>query len=104
MVDVEVRLDVLKLTGKPPIIYHAFNVTNEDATVNIQIQPLKNATVVLSTRLFIMLRKEKLPTLTSCDMIKSVASITHMDGMYIVHYNYLFLHNTILFEKPAIRH
>ena len=43
-VDIKTRLDFLKMRRKPPLIYHAFNVSNIDATVNIQIKPIYNIT------------------------------------------------------------
>ena len=81
VVDIDLRLDGLKLKGKPPLIYHAFNVSNDDATINVQIKPMKNTSVVHNTRLFIMLRKEKLPIVSSCDLVKSVSNISNMNGI-----------------------
>ena len=73
-VDIKTRLDFLKMRRKPPLIYHAFNVSNIDATVNIQIKPIYNITKDNST-LVLLLRYDKMPTLKDCDLVRSVSSI-----------------------------
>ena len=73
-VDVKSRLEFLKMRRKQPLIYHAFNVSNIDATVNIQIKPIYNITKDNST-LVLLLRYDKMPTLKDCDLVRSVSSI-----------------------------
>ena len=76
-VDIKSRLDYLKMRRKPPLIYHAFNVSNIDATVNIQINPIYNITKdsAENSTLVLLLRYDKMPTLKDCDLVRSVSSI-----------------------------
>ena len=80
-VHVQTRLDVLKMTGKQPLMYHSMNVSNPYATLNIQIKPLMENTIVTES-LFLMARYQKLPILSNCDFIHSVSTIINTDGNY----------------------
>ena len=70
----------MKETGKWPIIYHSFNVSNNFSTLNVQIQPLQNKTIMDNTNLFIAIRYGKLPTMNNCDFIKPLSTMQTLDG------------------------
>ena len=58
-VDVTSRLEFLKARQKPPLIYHAFNVTNKFSTINIQIKQVAEDQSILhrnDSSLIILLR------------------------------------------------
>ena len=72
------RLDLLKLRRKPPLIYHNFNVSNIFATINIQIKFMTNDSIneiFENSRMILLLRYEKLPTLNNCDLVQAVSTI-----------------------------
>ena len=79
-VDSKYRLDLLKLRRKPPLIYHNFNVSNVFATINIQIKFMTNDStdeIFENSRMILLLRHEKLPTLNNCDLVQAVSTIKH---------------------------
>lgn len=89
-VHVQTRLEVLKMTGKQPLIYHSFNISNPYATLSVQIKPLLEGTIYTES-LFILARHEKLPILTDCDLAHSISTIKKTDSIdshffsFIVH-------------------
>ena len=77
-VDSKYRLDLLKLRRKPPLIYHNFNVSNVFATLNIQIKLMTNDSadeIFDNSKIVLLLRHEKLPTLNNCDLVQTVSTI-----------------------------
>ena len=78
-VHVQTRLDVLKMTGKQPLIYHSLNISNPFATLSIQIKPLLDE-AIFTESLFILVRFEKLPILAECDFAHSVSTINKIDS------------------------
>ena len=79
-VDSKYRLDLLKLRRKPPLIYHNFNVSNVFATLNIQIKLMTNDSadeIFDNSKIVLLLRHEKLPTLNNCDLVQTVSTIKH---------------------------
>ena len=86
MVDVTSRLEFLEARQKPPLIYHSFNVTNEFSTINIQIkQVLENQEILHKndSTLIILLRYQKMPTTSHCDIFKQVSQINLMQDDHL---------------------
>ena len=77
-VDVTSRLDVLKMRNKPPLIYHAFNITNKFSTLTIQIRQIDDTGHSLpknESTLAILLRYKKMPIFNNCEMVQQVSNI-----------------------------
>ena len=72
-VHVQTRLDVLKTIGKQPLIYHSLNISHPYSTLNIEIKPLLEETIITES-LFILVRYGKLPILTDCDFAQSLST------------------------------
>ena len=75
-VSVQPRLDALMGRSKPPMIYHYTNITRPFTTFTIQLK----VDEPLTTRIVVLGRHEKLPTLTSCDVIKVMSNVDRYDG------------------------
>ena len=85
-VDVTSRLEFLKARQKPPLIYHAFNVTNKFSTINIQIKQVAEDQSILhrnDSSLIILLRYQKMPTTDHCEIVKQVSSIGIMEDGHL---------------------
>lgn len=80
-------MKTLKDRGRKAIIYHFFNVSINDASLNVQLK----TDSINGSNLIIMLRHDKMPTLDKCDMVKAAQDIAEFDGIVLsrkYHYNY----------------
>ena len=64
---------------KIPLIYHFLNITNAYSALTVQVK----VDTPQDTRLVLLVRHEKLPTLTACDFVKPLANVGEMDGEWI---------------------
>lgn len=78
-VHVQDRIDALLKRDKPPMIYHYTNITRPNTTFNIQLKVTDPAL----TRVVILGRHEKLPTLKDCDLVKVMSWVELTDGTEI---------------------
>ncbi len=86
------RLYVLEKRSKPALIYHAFNISNAYATLNVQFHDNTtdldgNPKFVANedSRVIILVRHDKLPTAQECDMVMAVADMLGIDGISFNH-------------------
>lgn len=76
IVSVKSRIDALTKREKLPMIYHYFNASIIDPSLNIMIK-VDN---ISSSRIVIVARHKKLPTLDQCDFVSPVRKIENMQG------------------------
>ena len=74
-VNVKSRLNIINERGKKALIYHQINVTQPYSTLNLQFK-VDNVT---STRLVVLGRHNKLPTLKDCEFVQFIANIKRED-------------------------
>lgn len=74
-VNVNARLDTIKKRNKLPLIYHQINITQPYSTLNLEFK-VDNDT---STRLVVLGRHKKMPTLKECEIVKIVGSVEQRD-------------------------
>ena len=75
---VENRMLALETRKKMPLIYHYVNITRPYATFSVQVK----VDDVATTRMVLLMRHEKLPTLTACDFMKKLVNVNNTDGMF----------------------
>ena len=78
-VNVTDRLYVLKKREKQPIIYHNASVPHPFSTLNVQLE-IEDP---LNTKMVLLARFEKLPTVKACDFVKIVNEIEGSDEDYV---------------------
>ena len=75
-VNVKARLDVINKRGKLALIYHQINVTQPYSTLNLEFE-VDNIT---TTRLVVLGRHKKMPTIKNCEFVKIVGDIPQRDA------------------------
>ena len=74
--NVEARLDTIKKRGKKYLIYHQINITQPYSTLNLEFE-VDNIT---TTRLVVLGRHSKMPTLKECEFVKFIGNIPQRDA------------------------
>ena len=74
-VNSKARLDTIKKRGKLPLIYHQINVTQPYSTLNLMF----NVDQINETRLVVLGRHNKMPTIKNCEFVKIVGNIPQRD-------------------------
>ena len=75
-VNVNARMDIIKKRGKPELIYHQINVTQPYSTLNLEFK-VDN---ISTTRLVLLGRHRKMPTIKDCEIVKIVGDIQQRDA------------------------
>ena len=75
-VNVKARLDTIKKRNKKALIYHQVNVTQPYSTLNLEFE-VDNVT---STRLVVLGRHKKMPTIKECEFVKFIGNIPQRDA------------------------
>ena len=74
-VNVAARMEIIKKRSKPELIYHQINVTQPYSTLNLEFK-VDNISI---TRLVLLGRHSKLPTLKDCEIVKIIGDIQERD-------------------------
>ena len=74
-VNVNARMDIIKKRKKPELIYHQINVTQPYSTLNLEFK-VDN---ISTTRLVLLGRHGKLPTIKDCEIVKIIGDIQETD-------------------------
>ena len=75
-VNSKARLDTIKKRGKIPLIYHQINVTQPYSTLNLMFE----VDQINTTRLVVLGRHNKMPTIKNCEFVKIVGDIPERDA------------------------
>ena len=75
-VNSQARLDTIKKRGKIPLIYHQVNITQPYSTLNLMF----NVEQINTTRLVVLGRHKKMPTIKNCEFVKIVGDIPERDS------------------------
>ena len=70
------RLETIKKRGKEPLIYHQVNVTQPYSTLNLEFE----VDVINMTRLVVLGRHNKMPTINNCEFVKIIGNIQARDS------------------------
>ena len=70
------RLETIKKRGKDPLIYHQINITQPYSTLNLEFM----VDVVNMTRLVVLGRHNKMPTIENCEFVKIIGNIPARDA------------------------
>ena len=70
------RLETIKKRGKNPLIYHQINITQPYSTLNLEFM----VDVVNMTRLVVLGRHNKMPTIENCEFVKIIGDIPARDA------------------------
>ena len=74
-VNSKARLETIKTRGKSPLIYHQVNVTQPYSTLNLEFE----VDVTNMTRLVVLGRHDKMPTIENCEFVKIIGNIPFRD-------------------------